>query len=171
MGTGGHAPALRQRAPCSIAAKSHRQTAVGVIQSIAVDATRRTALIKKIARKYKLELLLLFGSRADGKASPDSDFDVAYLAKADLDLNREAKLITDLAPAFSSDNIDLVNLRKATPLLFYSITTQCQVMFQADDMIFPTMRAYAFKKYVETKPLRQLQYEKLKARIGLGKTK
>ncbi len=136
-----------------------------------MDATRRTHLIKKLVATYGLQLLLLFGSRADGKESPDSDFDVAYLGKTDLDLNREAKLITDLAPAFGSDNIDLVNLRKAPPLLFYSITSKCQVIYQADDLIFPTMRAYSFKKYVETKPLRELQYERLKARIRRGKTK
>lgn len=136
-----------------------------------LDAPKRTELIKKIARKYRLELLLLFGSRVGGKASPESDFDVAYLSVKDLDLSQEARLMVDLAPVFRSENIDLVNLRKAPPLLFYAVTSKCQVMYEKDPLIFPTMRAYSFKKYVETRPLRELEYQRLRERIRQGKRK
>lgn len=33
--------------------------------------------IKKIARKYKIKQVILFGSRARGNHSPDSDYDIA----------------------------------------------------------------------------------------------
>ncbi len=130
-----------------------------------LQAQKESGLIKKSASKYRLKLLLLFGSRVDGTASPESDFDVAYLASRDLDLNREARLIVELAPVFRSENIDLVNLKKAPPLLFYAITARCRVIYEKDPLMFPTMRAYAFKKYVETRPLREMEYQRLKASL------
>ncbi|MBI4333736.1 MAG: nucleotidyltransferase domain-containing protein [Chloroflexi bacterium] len=125
-----------------------------------------TGLIQKIARKYKLRLLLLFGSRAEGESHSESDFDVAYLANRDLNLEQEARLIIELAPVFKSENIDLVNLRRAPPLLFYAIMNKCQVMYEKDPLIFATMRAYSFKKYVETKPLYELKFQRLRDKIG-----
>lgn len=122
-------------------------------------------LIKKIAQKYNLELILLFGSRVEKKLHKESDFDVAYLAKRNLTLNEESELIVKLAPTFKSENIDLVNLRKAPPLLFYAITKDCQVIYERDPLVFPILRAYAFKKYIETKPLYETKFKRLGKRI------
>jgi predicted nucleotidyltransferase len=47
--------------------------------------------IARIAQKYSLELILLFGSQATGRTHGQSDFDVAYLSKQKLDLEEEAK--------------------------------------------------------------------------------
>ena len=49
--------------------------------------------IRKIAQKYDLELILLFGSRVEGKIHKESDFDVAYSSSRDLGLMEEAQLI------------------------------------------------------------------------------
>ena len=73
--------------------------------------------IKELAGKYHLSLVLLFGSRATGKIHARSDFDVAYLSEKPLDLMDEARMLCDLMPIFRSDKIDLVNLKKAPPLL------------------------------------------------------
>lgn len=122
-------------------------------------------LIKKIAQKYKLELILLFGSQFSGKTYKGSDFDIAYLSRNDLDLAKEARLIIELSPIFKSENIDLVNLRKSSPLLLYAITQKCQVIYAKNPLIFPTIRAYAFKKYIETKPFYEMKFRKLQEKI------
>jgi len=122
-------------------------------------------LLKKLAQKYQLELLLLFGSRVSKKNLKGSDFDIAYLAKKDLNLNEEAKLIIELSPIFKSENIDLVNLKKAPPLLFYAITKECKVLFESKPLIFASLRAYAFKKYIETKSLYEEKFRRLKEKI------
>jgi len=113
--------------------------------------------LREIAEKYNLKLLLLFGSRAGNKKflHKESDFDVAYLPKNDLDLMKEAKLICDLMPIFRSEKIDLANLKKASPFLFYSIFQNCQILYADNPLLFYYLRSYAFKKYVETKPLYQ----------------
>lgn len=122
-------------------------------------------IIRKIARKYSLDLLLLFGSRAENKIHQESDFDIAYLSGQKLDLENEAQLATDLAPVFGTDNIDLVNVKMTKPLLFYAVFKNCQVLYAKNPMIFPALRAYAFKKYVETKPLYELKFKRLKEKI------
>ena len=122
-------------------------------------------LIDGIAQKYSLELLLLFGSRAGGQSYKGSDFDVAYLSRKDLGLKTEANLILDLGPLLKSEDIDLVNLKKAPPLLFYAVFNNCKVLFEKDPLLFFNMKAYAFKKYVESKPLYEEKIRKLQKEI------
>ncbi len=110
-------------------------------------------------------MILLFGSRITGQIYKGSDFDVAYLSKKGLNLEDEAKLIIDLSLIFKSENIDLVNLKKASPLLFYAIFKNCQVVYESDPLIFHSLRAYAFKKYIETKPLYYDKFERLKKKL------
>jgi len=126
---------------------------------------REKKLVKKIAQQYKLELILLFGSRIGKKLHKESDFDVAYLSKRNLNLNEEAELIVKLAPIFKSENIDLVNLKKASPLLFYAIFKECEVLFESKPLIFDSLRAYSFKKYLETKPLYKEKFRRIQKRI------
>ncbi|MDD2732082.1 MAG: nucleotidyltransferase domain-containing protein [Candidatus Pacebacteria bacterium] len=121
--------------------------------------------IKKIADKYFLDLILLFGSRASGKNYKRSDFDIAYLGRKELDLNKEAGLILELSSVFKSENIDLVNIKKSSPLLFYAITKECRIIYEKNPVIFPALRAYAFKKYIETKPLYEEKFKRLRNKI------
>jgi len=130
-----------------------------------MEKIKEKKLLKKIAQKYSLELILLFGSRILGQIHRESDFDVAYLSRKDLDLEDEAELIIELSPIFQSENIDLVNLKRASPLLFYAITKDCQVLFEKKSSVFSALRTYAFKKYIETKPLYEEKFKRLQQRI------
>lgn len=127
------------------------------------QANNQQELISKIAAKYDLRLLLLFGSQVDGKnLHKESDFDVAYLSKRKLDLMEEARMMTEMAPYFHSDNIDLVNLRNAVPLLYYAVFDKCRVLFQEDELLFPTLRIYAFRKFVEMQPIYELKRQRIR---------
>ena len=130
------------------------------------NKTKEKALIEKVAQKYLLELVLLFGSRVQRKIHRESDFDIAYLSKKLLDLEKEAKLIIELSPIFKSENIDLVNLKKAPPLLFYAITKNCKVLYEKTPLLFANLRAYSFKKYIETKPFYEEKFKRLKEKIN-----
>jgi len=121
-------------------------------------------LIKKIAQKYSIELFLLFGSRVTGKIHKESDYDIAYLSSRKLNLDEEGRLINELLFIVGEHDermINLVNIRKASPLLLYAMTSNAQVIFEKEPAIFARLRAYAFKKYIETKPL----YEERKKRL------
>lgn len=122
-------------------------------------------IIDKLAQKYSLELILLFGSQVTGKTHKESDFDIAYSSKRRLSIKEESELIIGLMSVVNITDerlINLVNIKTTSPLLFYAITSNCQILFSKDDLIFPTMRAYAFKKFVETKPLYDLKRDRLK---------
>jgi len=121
--------------------------------------------LQKIVRQYGLRLLLLFGSRAQDKALPKSDFDIAYFAGRPLSLEEESRLIVDLGPAVGSDNIDLVDLKKAPPLLLYAITQNARVLYAENQMLFPELASYAFKRYVESKLLFELKRQFLIASL------
>lgn len=132
--------------------------------AILLNKNQKT-LIQKIAQEYSLELVLLFGSRVSGRIRKDSDFDIAYLSIKKLDLMQEAQLILQLAQVFKSENIDLVNLKNADPLINYSIFNECQVIFEINPMIFSTLRVYSFKKYIENKFLYEEKFRRLQKRI------
>lgn len=131
-----------------------------------IDVTKEKLMLD-VAQKYDLRLVLLFGSRVEGKQlHKESDFDVAYLSKRKLDLMEEARMMTEMAPYFHSDNIDLVNLRNAPPLLYYAVFDKCQVLFAEDELLFPTLRIYAFRKFVEMQPIYELKFQRLKEKYS-----
>ncbi|OGZ37258.1 MAG: hypothetical protein A2646_03090 [Candidatus Portnoybacteria bacterium RIFCSPHIGHO2_02_FULL_39_12] len=130
-----------------------------------MDKTKKKT-IKEIAKKYSLELILIFGSRASGKNYQGSDFDVAYLSKKELDLEKEARLILDLTPVFKSENIDLTNLKKAPPLLFYAIFQNCRIVYKKTSLMFYALRAYSFKKYIEAKPFYEEKFKRIEKEIA-----
>lgn len=112
--------------------------------------------IEQIAQKYSLELILLFGSQISGKTHRESDYDIGYLSKRNLSIEDEGRLIIDLLTIVEERDeriINLVNIKKASPLLLYSMTTQTQVLYEKSNVLFAQLRAYAFKKYIEMKPM------------------
>ncbi|MBU3965659.1 nucleotidyltransferase domain-containing protein [Patescibacteria group bacterium] len=119
--------------------------------------------LEKIAQKYGLELILLFGSRAEKKfLHRESDFDIAYLAKRNFDLGEELRLAGDMASVFKSENIDLVNLKIAGPLLAHQIFKNHKILFYRNLITYHIYRIYAERKYEEANPLFKLQKELIK---------
>lgn len=115
--------------------------------------------IDEIAEKYGLRLVLLFGSQVLEKyLNKESDFDVAYLPKKPLDFEKDYHLNYEFTLVFGNDRVDTVDLSRAKPLLFYGIFRDSQTLFQENALVFPRYRAYAFKKYIESKPLYELKF-------------
>lgn len=118
--------------------------------------------IESIAEKYDIDLFVLFGSRAIGRATAMSDTDIAYRSRTPLLLDREACLILDLSAVFGSENIDLVNITAAPPLLRYAIFKDGMPLYEKEPLAFASYAAYAFKLYVEAQPLFRYQLHYLK---------
>jgi len=115
--------------------------------------------IEEVAEKYQLKLVLLFGSRVDGKIHKESDYDVAYLSNRKLSFEEESRLNVAFTGIFPQprERVDTVDLKKMKPLMLFGIFRECQVLFAEDNLIFPTYRAYAFKKYMEIKSFLEIQ--------------
>jgi uncharacterized protein len=61
--------------------------------------------------------VFLFGSQADGTATPRSDIDLAVLFDCELSLNEELAFETAVSTVLDTDDVDVVNLNRAK-LLF-----------------------------------------------------
>jgi len=108
--------------------------------------------IRVIGEKYKVNALLLFGSRAKNEPlNKESDFDVCYLADQSLDFTTETELITDLMPYFHSDKVDLCNFRRADPLLKYLIMKDYQVLYLKPGYSMAPIEVYAEHLYKDNR--------------------
>lgn len=130
-----------------------------------LNKTQKQSLIKT-AKKYGLNFILLFGSQAHGRIRLESDLDIAYSPQKDLDFRNEYSLANELKKIFQSKKkIDLVNVHNAPPLLLHRIAFGTQVLAEPIAHSFASFQMYAFKIYVEAKPLFRLRDEFIKKNL------
>ena len=101
-----------------------------------------------------LELLVLFGSGARGQATAKSDLDLALLCQGPADL--EAWHVT-LAPLIGTDRLDLVDLRRTSPLLAFQVARTGRPVFEHRPGAFRVFQALASRRYADTRKLRDAQ--------------
>ena len=117
-------------------------------------------LLKDLTRKYRLKIVVLFGSAAQGKLRPESDIDAAVLAadyqplsaSAFLEISSELAKILDIG----FRRLDLVDLVKANILLRYEIMTKATLL-SGDETDFINYRIFAFNDYIDGQSLRNLE--------------
>lgn len=108
----------------------------------------------KIAQKYNLGFLVLFGSQANGLANEQSDYDIGYLSNNDIDYKIEFKLSENLRDELKCKKIDLVNIRHASPLLAKKALFEGKLLTENIPHSFALEQIRAYHNYVETKALR-----------------
>lgn len=126
-------------------------------------------LFKNLAEKYKLRLVVLFGSQARGRVKPDSDIDLAVSAYGGLSPQDEMALYQELIPFYDRDDIDIINLDRVHNItLRYNVFSDGKILFEKEVNSFKKMliRAYFeyqdFKKYLERgDSLRQKRIDRL----------
>lgn len=114
--------------------------------------------IEEVAKRYKLTLMVLFGSQVDKKyLHEESDIDIAYKAEKPLSLREEAKLIVDLMPVFRTKRIDLASLRRASPLLMKQIADKSIPLYEKEPSLYDRFYLYAIQRHKEAKPLFEME--------------
>ncbi|TRZ80238.1 hypothetical protein D4R86_04640 [bacterium] len=113
--------------------------------------------LNKIAKKYSLKLLLLFGSQVNKKnLHQESDFDIAYLTKRELNGKEQIDLNCDLMDIFHSDRIDMVNLENVNPLLRYEIAINSRLLY-GNELDYLEFKALAFRTHIDSQRLFDLE--------------
>lgn len=112
--------------------------------------------IKKIAPKYNLKLLLLFGSRAAGKTHKMSDYDFGFISERKLGYPERSSLAHDLAMLVKFPNVEEVDLKEAGPFLLKEIVKNNRVLFEAEGA-YADFFSQATRKYFEAKPFFSIQ--------------
>jgi predicted nucleotidyltransferase len=120
------------------------------------------ALVRLAQATPRLELLMLFGSRARGDAHEGSDWDFAYLAGDQLDV---ATLLGAVVELVGSDRVDLVDLRRASGLLRYRAARDGQVVFEARPRLAEAFRLEAAQFWCDAAPVLQRGYDDLLAEL------
>ena len=95
--------------------------------SVPAELTQRLRAV--VAGLPGLSLLVLHGSRADGAARHDSDWDFAYLGDSGLDVDA---LLATLAETLSADRVDLADLARSGALLRFRVAEKGVVIFERD---------------------------------------
>ncbi len=113
----------------------------------------------------KLKLIMLYGSRARGNYSNDSDLDLAFLFTEEaLQQENTLKLRIKLAGKFEKlleIETDVVILNEAPPLLKYQVIKYGSVIYTASDFSYNSYYAKTIKEYFDYKHLRKIHDEQL----------
>lgn len=93
-------------------------------------------------------MLLLFGSRARGGAGTRSDWDIGVLKQRGfLEPEKYLDFTYRLAQALGKGDLDVVDLRRASPLLRYEAARTGQVLYQSHPYAFNRFHVHAWKLY------------------------
>ncbi|MEI7425330.1 MAG: nucleotidyltransferase domain-containing protein [Candidatus Moraniibacteriota bacterium] len=113
---------------------------------------------KKEASELGIKMVILFGSRASGKAQENSDYDIAILTSEEKNIGESmdnySAVLSFLSRVLNvSDGlIDLTNLNKANPLLAYEVLFQGKMLY-GERNEFDELRARSYRYFVDAKPL------------------
>lgn len=113
----------------------------------------------------------VFGSVARGAAGPLSDLDLAVLVSDEVAdrLLLHVDLISGITELLSTERLDLVILNDASPLLAHRAFTRGVPVFVRDEERDRNFRDRATHRYLDTRPLRELQSRALARRLDEGR--
>lgn len=133
--------------------------------------------VQRVADRYQLDLLVLFGSYAKGTPRPSSDMDIAVhttrpdYARRDPDSEAfwEMALFDDLNAVFKApEGIDLVVLNRANSTLLYEVARYGILIYQREPATFHHFRSYAARRFDDDAKFRRWGWEYLKRRCLNG---
>lgn len=115
--------------------------------------------LRAIAKRYGLNLIVLFGSHAKGRARRESDIDVAVRsrnAQTFLRGDLEFRLASELQDAVNATGeLDLVVLNRAESLLLREIATSGIPVFERDDSRWLDFVSYANRRFYDDEHYRE----------------
>lgn len=107
-----------------------------------------------VLKEDGLQILLLFGSTVSGNTHKKSDIDLAFLFDRPVDI---LTLTNKVIRLLHTDNIDVVDLKNASPLMRFSIAKNGILIYEKEDAMFNGFYSLAFRRYIDTKKIRDAQ--------------
>ena len=123
-------------------------------------------------QQHPVRLAYLFGSQVTRRTHPSSDVDVAVLLDESLTSDERfaerLRLLGDLSCIFGTDNVDLVILNAAPPLLAYETLRHGVLLYCTDAQARIAFQVHTLRAYEDTIPLRRVLSEAMVARLKAG---
>jgi predicted nucleotidyltransferase len=120
--------------------------------SLAYEELR--SMLSPLFRDAGLQLVVLFGSTARGRAGRRSDVDLAFLFDRPCNTVQLGLEVTRL---LHTNAVDVVDLRTASPLLRFAALRDGKPLYERSPGTFLSSYSLAFRMYVDTKKLRDAQ--------------
>lgn len=108
--------------------------------------------LRPLFQRPGLQLALVFGSRSAGRAGKGSDLDLAVLADSPID---PVKVTNEVMRLLHFNEIDVVDLRRTSPLLAMEVMRKGEVLFEKEPGTYPQVYSLIFRRYADTRKLRE----------------
>ncbi len=127
-------------------------------------------LLKRVARKYGLDLVVLFGSHASGRARAGSDVDIAVRrqpGRMEPD-SLKLEIAGALERAFpEAAEVDVAFLNEASSLLLFQVATTGHPLYERRPLLFWQFQSYAARRYDDDYKYRLRRDAYLERRVKL----
>jgi len=100
----------------------------------------------------EISLAIMFGSYGTKRQKADSDLDFAVLFSTEVDIYVEMRLLAGLSDLLSIENIDLVNLNKASIMVQHEVLAG-KLIYEKDPVITSDYFEKVFKYYCDYAPV------------------
>ena len=125
------------------------------------------------AARPEVVVAYLFGSHARGRPTPISDVDFAVLLSDAMPregfLDYQIAMTRELTRIFRSDEVQVVILNRAPPLLAYKVILEGRLLVCRDQVVRMRFQVDVTRRYLDTKPMRRVQFEAMARRIREGR--
>jgi len=118
-----------------------------------------------------ISALVLFGSRATGRARANSDLDVAILPTNDVDdrLRLQVRVAGELAHLAPDERVDVVLLDEAPELLRHQVLSDGELLICRDEKAWKELRVRTMREHGDREHYRRILREGLKRRLTEGR--
>ena len=117
--------------------------------------------ITEIGRKYKLKLVVIYGSYAKGENRKASDLDIAVLGEKELEFKTILDLYSEFSNIFRDKDVDVKSLHRVDPFFRYQVMRD-SILIYGNPLEYHNFKAYVFRAYMDSKDL--LRIEKMLSR-------
>ncbi len=109
------------------------------------------------------QLVVLFGSMATAATHRRSDIDIAVLSAHSVDM---VTLTARMMRLLATDRVDVVDLRRVSPILAMAVARGGKPLFERSPGIFNTFCSRAARMYADTRKLREARRQSIHAYLA-----
>lgn len=113
--------------------------------------------ITKIAKKHRLDFVILHGSKVKkGVRGPETDVDIAIYRSGGIKAKEYFQIYKKMASIFKGEELDLKTLHQVNPLFRFYVARDSQLLY-GDKTEFNEFKAYAYRSLVDSLSLIKLE--------------
>lgn len=116
----------------------------------------------RLIEAYGIRLVYIFGSYAKGNNNEKSDIDIAVLLNNDYNPMDKLELIGELTSVLRREDIDLVILNSANPVLRHQVIKYGKLIYMESEDVKVDFEVKVLKEYMDMESFRKVQMAGIK---------